>query len=383
MHKKFDRLTIIAHLPHNKVGSEYVSYEPYVREIEVWAKYFDQINIYTNITKYEQKWPTKNLPKNCAIKKIHLKSGEGKTNKLIRLVQLPFVCFHIFLILLKSKNLHLRSPGLTTLVANQINYLFFNKKIIVKWATTFEKLPIKMRLLEWERQILLKPKSNTKVLIYGKELNENHISFIPALMTSNEINRLNENKYENEWGAPFQFIMVGRLYKYKNFDFVFKCLSNFKNKYPLIKWALTVVGDGELLQELKQLAESQNISKNLVFTGALQYRQTLEMFQYSHIAIMPGKYEGWPKIINEAWSSGCIPFVINSGNATYPLNFCTSGGYIFNDNIDSFTDNLHNLLNKPKCEIKTVINDGYDANKKMTLEIFDEMLYKVLKENYD
>lgn len=371
-------LTIIAHLPHYKnSNNEFSAYEPYVREIEIWASLFKTITIYTEITHILPKFGIKQLPKNCNVKPIYLKSGSGLKNNLIRLMQIPFASIHIFFIILRADLLHIRGPGITSFIANFINK-FLNKKAIVKWATSFDKLPVKSKILNWERKLLLTPPSRTKVLIYGKSNHPNHITFFPVLLSDKELERIEINSTSRNWNEKIRLICVGRLYHLKNFDFVIKALSRFDEKYKDYNWEIWIIGDGEQRKYLEELVIAGSISSKVSFLGSKPFNEVLKYYQQAHIAIMPGMLEGWPKVINEAWATGCIPFVINAGNATYPLSFTDNAGVIFEPDIEAFADELAKLLNKSTAELEEIIKNGKVANHKMTLDKFKEELILVI-----
>jgi glycosyltransferase involved in cell wall biosynthesis len=375
---KYKKLSIIAHLPHIKTNEGFVAYEPYVREINLWAELFHTVIIYTEVTKGKPKWSFKTIPSNCIVKKIYLSTGSTLKSKIYRLFQYPFVCFQILFILINSEVLHFRSPGATTIIANLLNK-FFNKRTIVKWATYFGEMPIKSYNIKWERNLLLNPPCNTRVLIYGQGSHQNHIPFFPAMFAEKEIQDLMKTNIDKKWTMPYQFICAGRLFIYKSFDLILHGLVIFKHKYPDIKWHLTIIGDGEERKKLETIVNDGNIMNEVSFIGSKPFNETIKYYQRSHIVIMPGLYEGWPKVVNEAWATGCLPFVVNFGNAMYPIKISNGGGACFEPDPLSFADSLAELLRKPSSEIEQMIQKGQQTNFEMTLEKYKEGIEKELK----
>lgn len=374
----YKNLTIIAHLPHYKLGnSEWVAYEPYVREIELWAQLYERVKIYTDIKKGSPKGNNKTLPANCKVKPIYVQSGPGIKNNVIRLLQLPYAFVHILLIMLNSKTIHLRSPGITTIIANLINKVI-NKPTIIKWATHFKRMPIVAPIIHWEMSLLQNPPSNSKVLIYSEGTHQNHIPFIPALMSKSEIDKIEVKNKDLVWEPPFTLLCVGRLFVYKDFDFVITGLTLFKIQHPEVKWHLNIIGDGAEKSKLLELVSKGNITKNVSFHGALDFNTVLEFYHKSHIAIMPGRYEGWGKVINEAWATNTIPLVVNEGNAPYVVKMGGNAGVLYEHDKQLFSDKLFELVNYSNNEIKSLSKLGREANYGMTLESFQKGIKQIM-----
>lgn len=376
-------LVIIAHLYHYKKDGRFYSYEPYVREIELWSDLFDEITIYTDVQKkIRQTVPLKALPENCKVKGVWMRSGPGLKNGVIRLIQMPFATIRLFFILRKADLLHFRSPGITTMISNGLNR-FMNKKVIVKWATQFGYIPTLPPSQKFELKLLQNPPSNTKVLIYGKTDHPNHVSFFPATMTKTELDELKQKSGPRDWTGKIRLISVGRLYKDKNFDTIIEGLTVFKRKYPDYNWELVMVGDGEERDSIKNLIKKGNLEAEVKMMGSKPFSEVLDWYGKSHIVIMPGKYEGWPKVINEGWATGCIPFVVNYGNAPYPLTFAKNSGFSYETDPESFADSLNEILQKPAAELDQIRKNGADINYSLTLEKFKEKINQLIHTDDD
>jgi glycosyltransferase involved in cell wall biosynthesis len=379
MQYKFkNKLTIIAHLPHyindNNIHS---AYEPYVREIEIWAEIFEVIEIFTDLKGGEPIFVTKELPSNCIVRPIFVKSGPGIINNIIRFLQLPYAIIHILVIILKADILHFRSPGITTFIANIINK-FVNKPCIVKWATKFGELPIKNKILKWEYKLLLFPPSKTKVLIYGQGSHRNHISFIPALMRSSEMVNSSDFVLNKPFKQPFKLICVGRMYRYKDFDILIKGLIEFNENFPNYEWNLEFIGDGEEMDKLKSIALNGGIISKINFLGHLPFKQTIRHYIDADISIVPGRFEGWAKVINESWAFGVIPLVIDEGNTAYPIQLSDGAGVDFKNTEGNFVLKLKSIFDSNISDIILMRKKGLTANDKMSLENFKIRLLDVI-----
>ena len=144
-----------------------------------------------------------------------------------------------------------------------------------------------------------------------------------------------------------------------------------------------MIGDGEERNHIENLIKKGNLENEVKMLGSRPFGEVLEWYGKSHIAVMPGKYEGWPKVVNEAWATGCIPFVVNYGNAPYPLTFAENSGFSYEANPESFADSLNEILQKPADELDRIRKNGADANYSMTLEKFKEKINQIILTDYD
>ena len=93
---------------------------------------------------------------------------------------------------------------------------------------------------------------------------------------------------------------VARFMKQKNHTFT---LDLFKKIYELNKNAiLMLLGDGELLSEMKQKAKDLQIEKNVMFMGNID--NVYEMYQAMDLFLLPSLFEGLPVVGIEAQAAG-------------------------------------------------------------------------------
>jgi glycosyltransferase involved in cell wall biosynthesis len=366
---KTNTITIVAHLPHSISGGKIYAYEAYVREIEIWSEIFTKVIIYTEVVDFRPDFPVKILPDNCSVVKVPMKSGPSILSKIQRILQLPIVVIQMFFVLLNADLLHLRSPGITTLLVNLINRIF-NKPVIVKWATQFAPMPIPNIILHLELKLLQKPRSNTKVLIYGISENPNHISFIPALMSISELPVISDSILNKPFSDPVNILCVGRLFRFKEFDQVIIALASFNEQKKHVNWTLSIVGDGEESLKLKELVHKKGLDSKVKFLGKMSFKATCEIYSNSDISIIPGRYEGWCKVINESWSFGVIPMVTSGGNTAYPVELSDGAGIIYDQDLSDFAEKLESLINLSNSEKRDLRLKGFNSNFDMTLENF-------------
>ena len=270
---KTKTLSIIAHLPHKKSVNDFYAYEPYVRELEIWSELFENVNIYTEITYNDVFFPLKKLPSNCSVKHLGIRSGANLFDKFHRILSILPVTFKIYKIILKSDLLHLRSPGYTTIIANSLN-LVLNRPTIIKWATKFGIMPLKNPMIKWEYKLLKEPVTNTRVLIYNNPNSINQIPFFPAIFKKNEINNSDNFTYKKRT-TKLNFLCVGRLTKYKQFEILINLLHEFKLNNQSINWSLKILGDGPEKNNLMSMCKKLKLENEVYFEGSKSFADTI------------------------------------------------------------------------------------------------------------
>ncbi len=117
-----------------------------------------------------------------------------------------------------------------------------------------------------------------------------------------EIKELNKEKRINN-----KILTVGRLAEQKNYSYL---ISEFKNTKDYL--SIDIVGSGPLENALLASAKENNVNINLL--GNVEHDQLMELYREYKIYISTSSFEGNPKTILEAMSSGCIVIASNIPN---------------------------------------------------------------------
>lgn len=99
-------------------------------------------------------------------------------------------------------------------------------------------------------------------------------------------------------------VFLGRITYQKNPQRLMEIIAKLKEKMPKIK--IAVIGDGELLDETKSLAEELKIAENIKFYGFL--KNGFGILKNSKLFLMSSRFEGNPMCILEAQTLG-LPII--------------------------------------------------------------------------
>jgi len=375
-----NKLTLIAHLPHILIGGNYYAYEPYVREMKLWAELFESIDLYTEISHCKPSCPISPLPTNITVHDLGIKGGGDRISRLKRFGQTILLPFRLCRIIKEAQYLHFRSPGYTTFFANLVN-IFLKRKVIVKWATSFPPKRALGRISVWEAKLLMKSGDNTQVMCYNDIAKSNFHAFFPAMFSHNELSEIKSFIANTNWldTSKYRFVCVSRLHPDKNIELVVNGLRRYIDETGDDNLKIELIGDGSSRNKIEDLAKELKVTQNLKLWGSLPFKEVLNQLKSANFLIMPGVNEGWGKVINEALAAKCIPIVVSEGNGANALKLMGSPGLFFEATAEGFSQIIQEAMNINNDKVDHLIRLGSKANDNMTLEEFKLRLISVLK----
>tara|TARA_B100001996_G_scaffold229653_1_gene177024 strand:+ start:361 stop:1482 length:1122 start_codon:yes stop_codon:yes gene_type:complete len=183
---------------------------------------------------------------------------------------------------------------------SQLKLLFFS--LLTKFSLVFADYYIVSSNADKERLVLkYGSKFDSKI-----EVNANWVNFPEGVKP---IYKRNE-----------KFISVGRLEGQKNYP---NLLKNFIN----VNMALDIYGDGSEKNLLEKIIYEENIP--IMLKGKIENSKLLTKYQDYKFFILNSHYEGNPKALLEAMSSGCIVFVRHHKNIEEIIK-SKENGFIYN-----------------------------------------------------
>lgn len=130
------------------------------------------------------------------------------------------------------------------------------------------------------------------------KIDKKKIEMIPSFITRNYSNNVEK--------CPNHVLYVGRLDRFKGIEDLIESLSYVKEEIPNIR--LSIVGDGEYLNDLRSLVSDYNLEDNVIFEGHLYDDELANMYSKCEVFIFPSYREGMPMAVIEAMSAG-LPII--------------------------------------------------------------------------
>lgn len=372
-------LGVIAHTVHwiGPDGTPW-SYEPYVREMRIWSDLFAFINICSPVGEGPMEGhQAPYLRENLRWHPVRYASACGYRAAFSRLTQLPGLTRAARKTIKENDFILLRSPGHFGLVGAALVRLM-RRPSLTKWAGENgpykgERIPSRV-----ERVLQSKPNSLHPVLVYGDEKKPHQVSFMPALMTAEELDQARVLSSSKSWNGSFRMLSVGVLEPVKGFDLAVKALGQLRVAHAELNWTYTVIGDGSMRRDLEALAYETGIGDRTVFMGALPFSEVQKHYAASHLAIMPGTKEGWPKVIAEAWAHGTIPVASAAGIVPSILKD-ENAGVTFDPTPAALASTLYRLASA-RDRMQEISQSLRRKAEQMSLDSFRANLEKVLIE---
>lgn len=231
---------------------------------------------------------------------------------------------------------------------------FFNKKTIVFFrGWNVETTNIVNQHCRRLMRLLFNPDKILVLSNYYKELLVTwgycHDKIILETTTYEETGRDACNNYSN-------VMYLSRFAEGKGCFTAVKTVEILAREFPNIK--LYMVGDGPLLQQLKQYVSSHELESTIIFTGWLEQADKNQVLSRCGIMLFPTSYgEGMPNSILEGMGTGLvivsrpvagIPEIVTEQENGFLINSCDP---------KDFASKIRYLLNNhEKCEIISSIN---------------------------
>lgn len=161
-------------------------------------------------------------------------------------------------------------------------------------------------------------------------------------------------------------ISVGELSERKNHKVIINAMAKLQNDNV----HYIIVGNGPLLEYLKDYAEKQNVLERVHFLG---YRKDIaELYKISDICCFPSVHEGLPVALIEAMACG-TPVVCSKIRGNVDLIKADVGFLVEPFDADGFSYAINKLIENPKLREK-FSNENLIAVKRFAVEeITDEM----------
>ncbi|MGH1470023.1 MAG: glycosyltransferase [Cellvibrionaceae bacterium] len=168
-----------------------------------------------------------------------------------------------------------------------------------------------------------------------------------------------------------KLLIVARVSQEKNHILAVETISELKKRH--INVTLDVIGDGPLLDDVKQKASSLDLNEQIKFHGFVT--NTEAFYQMADLLIICSSTEGLPMNLLEALSYkipvvstavGEIPHILNEGDC----------GFIADDNAISFADKIELLINDQQRFETMRINAIMTIKEKFSIESQASLIMK-------
>ena len=370
------KFCIITHVPHGYQNGNYFAYSPYVREMNIWSKYVDEIVLVAplhlkNSTSIDLDYSHKSIDfRNVSnFNFLTLKSI------FITLLKLPNIIFEIYKAMKHSDHIHLRCPGNMGLLGCFLQILFPRKTKTAKYAGNWDlkaKQPLSYRLQKWILSNIFLTK-NMQVLVYGEWKNSS--KNIKSFFTASYFEKDKINISPKDLNSKITFIFVGTLTNGKQPLYAIQLIEQLHKNVNEVE--LCIYGEGKERVNIENYI-SKNKLKNIVILKGNQNQEVIKnAYLKNHFVILPSLSEGWPKAVAEGMFWGCLPIATR---VSCVPNMLDNGdrGIILELTLLDDIKNIQSLLDNNEL-YQEKVNNAIHWSRKYTLDVFEEEIKLLIK----
>jgi glycosyltransferase involved in cell wall biosynthesis len=245
------KFAIITHVPHIIKDNRYFAYAPYVNEMNIWAKYVEELilvapEVKTEKTAVDTAYQHQNI-QFIAIEGFDVLSLKGIFRAVLKM---PKISWKIFKAMQTADHIHLRCPGNIGMLGSLLQILFPSTPKTAKYAGNWDpksKQPWTYKLQQWILSNTFLTR-NMQVLVYGEwdGSSKNIMPFFTA--TYNEEDKL--PIFKKELKGSINFVFVGTLVKGKSPLYAIRLVENLSKKGYDVR--LSLYGEGMERNRLEQ-----------------------------------------------------------------------------------------------------------------------------------
>ncbi len=375
MNVSMKKFVVITHVNHIQNQDQYYGYAPYVREMNLWLQYTDQLIVVAPLKK-DNITPI-DLAYNCSdiffsnLPDINFTTFKSRISSVFKL---PVIFWKIFLAMYRADHIHLRCPGNIGLIGCFVQILFPKKMKTAKYAGNWDpksKQPWTYKLQKYilNNTILTR---NMQVLVYGnwEGQSKNIKSFFTATYSKTEKETIEKKNFEE----GIYFVFAGSLSKGKNPLYAIQIVNQLLKEGYNINFDL--FGEGEERNNLQRFILDNKLEKSIFLRGNQDKEVVKKAFKESHFVILPSKSEGWPKVIAEGMFWGSVPLATNVSCVSYMLNY-GERGMLLAMNLEKDLTQIEEILNnETEFFIKSKL--ALTWSQEYTTEVFDKEIRKLI-----
>jgi glycosyltransferase involved in cell wall biosynthesis len=374
------KFAIITHVQHIKSDNQYFGYAPYIREMNIWLKYVDEVIIVAPLVDKELN-PIHEKYNHSSVDFRQVEEFEitSIANVFKTIARLPKIVSQVYKAMSQADHIHLRCPGNMGLIGAMVQILFPKKPKTAKYAGNWDpnaKQPFTYKLQRWILSSTFLTK-NMKVLVYGDWENQtkNIKPFFTATYSESDKKVIQPRVLEEY----IDFLFVGTLSKGKQPLFSIQLVEKLYQQGKKVR--LHLYGDGILRPTLETYIEENNLQDIVLLRGNQSKETVLKAYQTSHFLFLPSKSEGWPKVVAEAMFWGCVPIVSQVSCVPYMLGHGERGIQL-EEQLQTDVSKVMNLLNNQLLYQKMAL-EGQNWSRQFTMDKFEIEIKKLLQNRFN
>ena len=219
-----------------------------------------------------------------------------------------------------------------------------------------------------------------KIVCVSKQVEKALIMWCPktsckVIVIKNAIPVSDKSNFEGE--KLYDIIFVGRLEKQKGVNILLKAIQILEEKYHR-SLRVAIVGDGSLMNDLKELALQYDINEYTYFLGVR--KDVLELMRKAFIFVLPSRWEGFGLVLLEAMSVGVPIIATKVGGIPEVIEDGKDGILVEPENPEELSNAILRLLDNKELRSLVSSNAYKKVKGEYSIEKYTKTLLNLYKE---
>ncbi len=152
--------------------------------------------------------------------------------------------------------------------------------------------------------------------------------------------------------GAWRFVQSGRLIEKKGYDTTLRAFARFREVHPQSR--LVILGEGPLMEPLKQLAADLDVTRHVTFSGFVEQGRIRSEYGWAHAFLHPsrtsgdGNREGVPNAMLEAMATGLPVLATHHGGIPEAVSDGVEGFLADENDWEAFAVAMHDLAASQK-----------------------------------
>lgn len=349
---------------------------PYIREMDLWNKYFDDITVVAPLEKNNESSLFQAYSKDVTFKRIPVFQITGIRHLPKAIISSVYVFFLLMNEMRKADHIHVRCPGNVGLLGSIVQLFFPHKAKTAKYAGNWDwnsRQPWSYRL---QQRILRSTvlTHNMQVLVYGiwSDRNKNILPFFTASYREEEICEVQKP----DFSQGIRLCFIGTLDENKSPLLSLKVMELLKSEGNNV--SLTFCGEGPLKGKVEEESRRMQLQESVHLLGNVPASKVKEILIESHFLVFVSRSEGWPKAVAESMFWGCVPMTSKVSCVPYMVGEREERGILLEQNPHEIALQVMKLVNSPN-EYLSKSKNAMKWSREFTLEKFEAEIERLIK----
>jgi glycosyltransferase involved in cell wall biosynthesis len=148
-------------------------------------------------------------------------------------------------------------------------------------------------------------------------------------------------------GGPVSFLYVGRHSRVKGTDLLIRAIISLEKENPLLKYCVTIIGEGELTPEMTRMVNENNLNHKVQFAGKVSGDRLFDLYSRADCVVIPSRSESIPVVLSEALQFNKPMIVTDVGDMGMLGRRYGIARVVEKEDVDALAHEMRDFIEKP------------------------------------